>query len=642
MRKKINRNAVVFKNRMDAKIKKIAKMRGGQCIGENCAISGSQDGLDNQNTQNAFADSDSRTEQIMTDADVKAKEQINIENTDLKKQQDELMKLINNKNKAETSKATAGVVDIKDLKVQNNDKVFVANVLSRVLKISGKVGASIPGLKAATDSLSKAVDSYKDYVQIKEIILSLKECVFFAVRLISLIRITKVIFDTTIEQTVLLQVQNADTIAKHKVNESEDKPEDSTTQAVPSDIAIEVEETPNKLLYEMLNLQFVPEIEYQILAKLDAIKILLRPYDTAKTIEPNVYRNMISKEKKTMSEVISKMNIDQIPENIQRMVIVPAKNVPNDMSLVEYYKKISDGSPLMSIVNAGLNDAQISLIIEPVPPKSIGSVTNYVMRGLRSVNTIRLSFKASSVIQTLLKELTLLNPLLFLYNSQFDWIIKSYEHLIATHLDQKTLERIWEIIRETKEYKAYLSKDAPPIEVPTTVEAELNMLFDGAINKLKNIGSKRSIKEMIKTAVSIGLGLVESGATDSEIDTSKMETSMAKMEDKIIKTHNDTAKNFIEDPSIKTLNATSELISNDVGNFSAAATVNSTKDMSLYQRGKNLLNSNSSTAVTQKTDTPKKGIFERFAAGSTKNNRRKYRQKTKVKKYKKTFTHKYK
>lgn len=551
------------------------------------------------------------------------------------------MELINTKNKAETSKATAGVVDIKDLKVQNNDKVFVANVLSRVLKISGKVGASIPGLKAATDSLSKAVDSYKDYIQIKEIIVSLKECVFFAVRLISLIRITKVIFDTTIEQTVLLQVQNAEIIAKHKVNETNNKQEDSNVQAVPSDIALEIEENPNKLLSEMLKLQFVPEIEYQILAKLDAIKILLRPYDAAKTIEPNVYRSMISKEKKSMSEVIARMNIDQIPENIQRMVIVPVKKVPSDQTLKDYHTKISTGSSsLISIVNEMKNnniEDKVNLVIEPIPPKSIGSMTNYVVRGIRSVNTIRLSFKASSVIQTLLKELTLLNPLLFLYNSQFDWIIKSYEHLIAANLDQKTLERIWEIIRETKEYKSYLSKDAPPIEVPTTVEAELNMLFDGAINKLKNIGSQRSIKEMIKTAVSIGLGLAESGATDGEIDISKMETSMVKMEDKIIKTHTDTAKNFIEDPSIKTLNATSELISNDVGNFSAAATANSTKDTSLLQQGKKLFNSNSSTSASSTKKSTLKKILN-FLGGLTKNNRINNRQKTRVKKYKKKIT----
>lgn len=70
MRKKINRNAIVFKNRMDAKIKKIAKMRGGSPEEEyGFGLS------DNQNNQNAI-DPDSQTEQVMDIADNKAKEKI--------------------------------------------------------------------------------------------------------------------------------------------------------------------------------------------------------------------------------------------------------------------------------------------------------------------------------------------------------------------------------------------------------------------------------------------------------------------------------------------------------------------------------------------------------------------------------------
>jgi hypothetical protein len=294
MRKKINSHAIAFKKKIDKRIQTLTKMKGG-AFGDNTP------GVDNQNAQNA------NTSQIVEVKEKEAENQSKVELSELDKQKDALKNLINSKNKEESDKATAGVVNVKDMKVANIDKIFVANALSKILKIGGKVGSSIPLLNAATDSLSKALDTYKDYVQIQEIIVSLKDCVFFAVRLISLIRITKVIFDTTIEQTINTYIDNTGKIAMNETMQETTKSV-QPIGGIPTEIALEVKQTPTQLLAEMSDLQFVPEIEYQILAKLDAIKILLKPYDAAKTIDPNVYREMLFPKKSMLSGKITNPN----------------------------------------------------------------------------------------------------------------------------------------------------------------------------------------------------------------------------------------------------------------------------------------------------------------------------------------------
>jgi len=601
MRHKINNRTIALIKKLNKSFRKLNKLRGG-------GVDGDEEEDDVTEINSLLEDNQKKTENVITQ-----------ENKQVNDEKANLMKTIIDKNKEMTEEANQGVVKIKDIKVADADRIFLANSLSKILKISGKVGASIPLLQATTGTLSKLAETYKDYVEIHQIIISLKDFVFFAVRLISLIRITKIIFDATIVETVKTLTEKMSEVISNEAENSGGVNTTSDTQISVSKLG-EHKEKINRLITEMTDLQFVPEIEYQILAKLEVIKVLLKPYDTAKTIDTSLYTKKLSAQNlnvDTFLSVVDEMKYSQIPEATQRQVF-KISSTPINGDLEKYRERLTKDpqEPIINVLkdmkNDGLTIDQIKSVIPPKQNSMFNSARDFAVKTIRSLNTVRLSYKAASVIQTIIKELTLLNSLLLLYNSQFDWIMKSYEQLIQSHLkhdenpQSNTLEKIWEIIRSTKEYKAYLSKDAPPVEAPTTIEEEINMLFDGAIKKIKNIGSARSIKEILKTVVSVGLGVVDSGvSSDGTIDTLKMEKSAEKMKDEFVKTNANAATKVATNPNLETVQKITTTVNEDVSNISAASTQNAKNDRSGYERIKDTFFGPSS--AQQNSPTTNKG-----------------------------------
>lgn len=88
--------------------------------------------------------------------------------------------------------------------------------------------------------------------------------------------------------------------------------------------------------------------------------------------------------------------------------------------------------------------------------KDTGSLNRAIKRSYRF-------FIGEDSIKSIIQELTIINSLFIFYNSQFDWIIKYYERKLRnkqTKSGDNLLDKIWENIETSDEYKEYLNPPA--------------------------------------------------------------------------------------------------------------------------------------------------------------------------------------
>ena len=102
------------------------------------------------------------------------------------------------------------------------------------------------------------------------------------------------------------------------------------------------------------------------------------------------------------------------------------------------------------------------MIADIAPDRQLKEKSSMLSRGAKRLNRF---FFGANIKAQILNELTIINSLFIAYNSQFEWIIKSYERKLKNKRsgNQTILDIIWEKIEQSKEYKEYLNPPAPDV-----------------------------------------------------------------------------------------------------------------------------------------------------------------------------------
>ena len=125
--------------------------------------------------------------------------------------------------------------------------------------------------------------------------------------------------------------------------------------------------------------------------------------------------------------------------------------------------------------------------LKGIIPDTSGSRFSKLVRGAKRL----LSGKA--YVDILLRELTLLNSYFIIYNNQFEWIIRQYEHILKRQ-NPKKLDAIWFFIEHCEDYTSYLYEKTDLNEVVKDVKKN-----DGKnLLKKTEVEVEKQVAQMIK------------------------------------------------------------------------------------------------------------------------------------------------
>ena len=188
-------------------------------------------------------------------------------------------------------------------------------------------------------------------------------------------------------------------------------------------------------------------------------------------------------------------------------VVVDAKLEPafqTKFHIVNLDKKIEE----RIILKLNRFNALLATITPYNEQKDTDGKTSHARSILRSLNKgmtrISTFINAKKYTEDIVRQLTIINSLFIVYNSQFDWMIAYYERMFNDNAEHLILQQIWTFIESRTEYNDYLNKPTGD-EIKSKLDADIQY----AMSKDKTIMSQ--IDEVVANAT-------VQAATDVETD----------------------------------------------------------------------------------------------------------------------------